>query len=217
MNHPEIAKIGLGNVDTARLQALDRHPGRGERACRARRRSDEIFTRASCRRQRTAEEAVLSPAHGCELRADGHPQSATSSGRSNMDLRLNGRVAMITGPAKGMGAAITEAFAAEGAGWRCSAATSPRSSRSRKTVKAAGGEAIVVPCDLTDAGAMRRAAAEATKAAYRRPHRHSGQRRGRLRPDRQDRRRDHAGRIRRHRHAQHERLLPHHARRCCRP
>ncbi len=32
-----------------------------------------------------------------------------------MDLQLKGRVAMITGPAKGMGAAITEAFAAEGA------------------------------------------------------------------------------------------------------
>ena len=32
-----------------------------------------------------------------------------------MELKLKGRVAMITGPAKGMGAAITEAFAAEGA------------------------------------------------------------------------------------------------------
>ena len=31
-----------------------------------------------------------------------------------MDLQLKGRVAMITGPAKGMGAAITLAFAAEG-------------------------------------------------------------------------------------------------------
>ena len=32
-----------------------------------------------------------------------------------MDLGLTGRVAVITGPAKGMGAAITMAFAAEGA------------------------------------------------------------------------------------------------------
>jgi 3-oxoacyl-[acyl-carrier protein] reductase len=31
-----------------------------------------------------------------------------------MDLMLTGRVAVITGPAKGMGAAITMAFAAEG-------------------------------------------------------------------------------------------------------
>ena len=35
-----------------------------------------------------------------------------------MDLGLKGRVAVITGPAKGMGAAITKAFAAEGASWR---------------------------------------------------------------------------------------------------
>ena len=32
-----------------------------------------------------------------------------------MDLKLKGRVAMITGPAKGMGAAITRSFASEGA------------------------------------------------------------------------------------------------------
>ena len=31
-----------------------------------------------------------------------------------MELNLNGKVAVITGPAKGMGAAITNAFAAEG-------------------------------------------------------------------------------------------------------
>jgi 3-oxoacyl-[acyl-carrier protein] reductase len=31
-----------------------------------------------------------------------------------MDLNLAGRVTVITGPAKGMGAAITRAFAAEG-------------------------------------------------------------------------------------------------------
>ena len=31
-----------------------------------------------------------------------------------MDLQLKGRIALITGPAKGMGAAISKAFAAEG-------------------------------------------------------------------------------------------------------
>jgi NAD(P)-dependent dehydrogenase (short-subunit alcohol dehydrogenase family) len=67
-----------------------------------------------------------------------------------MELHLSGRVAMITGPAKGMGAVITEAFAGEGArlallGRDC-AAIEPVA----KSVQAAGREAIVVSCDLTD-------------------------------------------------------------------
>jgi NAD(P)-dependent dehydrogenase (short-subunit alcohol dehydrogenase family) len=82
-----------------------------------------------------------------------------------MDLNLKGRVAMITGPAKGMGAAITEAFAAEGArlallGRDCSAIAPVA-----EAVKSAGGEAIVVPCDLTDPQQCVNAAAK-TKAAY---------------------------------------------------
>jgi NAD(P)-dependent dehydrogenase (short-subunit alcohol dehydrogenase family) len=82
-----------------------------------------------------------------------------------MELQLNGRVAMITGPAKGMGAVITEAFAAEGArlallGRDC-AAIEPVA----KSVRAAGGEGIVVPCDLTDPQQCADAAAK-TKAAY---------------------------------------------------
>ena len=82
-----------------------------------------------------------------------------------MELSLKGRVAMITGPAKGMGAAITEAFAMEGArlallGRDC-AAIEPVAT----AVKAAGGEAIVVPCDLTDPQQCVDAAAK-TKATY---------------------------------------------------
>jgi len=72
---------------------------------------------------------------------------------------------MITGPAKGMGAAITEAFAAEGAhlallGRDCAAIEPVAAS-----VRAAGGEAIVVTCDLTDAQQCADAAIK-TKAAY---------------------------------------------------
>ncbi len=68
-----------------------------------------------------------------------------------MDLQLSGRVAMITGPAKGMGAAITKAFAAEGAKLalvgRDIAAVEPVA----KEVRQLGAAAVVVPCDLTDA------------------------------------------------------------------
>ena len=46
-----------------------------------------------------------------------------------MDLKLAGRIAMITGPAKGMGAAITKAFATEGSRWRWSAAIPKQSNR----------------------------------------------------------------------------------------
>jgi NAD(P)-dependent dehydrogenase (short-subunit alcohol dehydrogenase family) len=82
-----------------------------------------------------------------------------------MDLNLKGRVTMITGPAKGMGAIISEAFAAEGARLalvgRDVAAIGPVA----ETVKSAGGEAIIVPCDLTDPQQCASAAAK-TKAVY---------------------------------------------------
>jgi NAD(P)-dependent dehydrogenase (short-subunit alcohol dehydrogenase family) len=82
-----------------------------------------------------------------------------------VDLMLKGRVALITGPAKGMGAAITRAFAGEGVrltlAGRDTAAIEPVAAE----IRAAGGEAIVVPCDLTDPAQCERAAEE-TKRAY---------------------------------------------------
>jgi NAD(P)-dependent dehydrogenase (short-subunit alcohol dehydrogenase family) len=82
-----------------------------------------------------------------------------------MKLDLEGRIAMITGPAKGMGAAITKAFAAEGAKLalvgRDTAAIEPVAAE----VKADGAEAIVVKCDLTDAKQCEIAAAT-TKEAF---------------------------------------------------
>jgi 3-oxoacyl-[acyl-carrier protein] reductase len=72
---------------------------------------------------------------------------------------------MITGPAKGMGAAITKAFAAEGSKLalvgRDTAAVEPVAEEAR----ALGAEAIVVPCDLTDAMQCEKAAAT-TNSAY---------------------------------------------------
>ena len=81
-----------------------------------------------------------------------------------MELNLGGRVAVITGPAKGMGAAITKAFAAEGVRLsligRDVAAIEPVAAE----VKSAGAQAIVVPCDLTDPAQCERAAAKTTEA-----------------------------------------------------
>jgi NAD(P)-dependent dehydrogenase (short-subunit alcohol dehydrogenase family) len=66
-----------------------------------------------------------------------------------MDLGLTGRVALITGPAKGMGAAVTLAFAREGCRLallgRDIAAIEPIAAQ----VRAFGTEAIVVTCDVT--------------------------------------------------------------------
>jgi 3-oxoacyl-[acyl-carrier protein] reductase len=68
-----------------------------------------------------------------------------------MDMNLKDRVVLITGPAKGMGAAITHAFAAEGCRLallgRDTAAIAPVASE----VTAKGTKAVVIPCDLTDA------------------------------------------------------------------
>jgi NAD(P)-dependent dehydrogenase (short-subunit alcohol dehydrogenase family) len=82
-----------------------------------------------------------------------------------MDLQLKGRVAVITGPAKGMGAAITLAFAAEGARLalvgRDTAVIEPVAAQ----VRAEGGEAIIVRCDVTNPGQCEHAI-EAAKRAY---------------------------------------------------
>lgn len=81
-----------------------------------------------------------------------------------MDLQLKDKVAVITGPAKGMGRAVTLAFAAHGArlvlAGRDTAAIEPVAAEAR----ALGVAAIVVACDLTVATqteALARAALEA--------------------------------------------------------
>lgn len=67
-----------------------------------------------------------------------------------MDLNLKNKVVVITGPAKGMGRAVTLAFAAEGCRLvltgRDVAAIEPVAAEAR----AMGVAAVVVPCDLTD-------------------------------------------------------------------
>jgi NAD(P)-dependent dehydrogenase (short-subunit alcohol dehydrogenase family) len=82
-----------------------------------------------------------------------------------MDLSLRGRVALITGPAKGMGAAVSMAFAAEG----CLMALAGRDTAAIEPVaadiRARGGKALVVACDVTDA-VQCEAAVAAAIAAY---------------------------------------------------
>ena len=82
-----------------------------------------------------------------------------------MNLNLGDKTCLITGPAKGMGAAISRAFAAEG----CRLALVGRDVAAIAPVAAAvtqaGGAALVIGCDLTDP-AQCAAAAEQTLTAY---------------------------------------------------
>ena len=81
-----------------------------------------------------------------------------------MDLHLAGKVALITGPAKGMGAAITQAFADEG----CRLVLLGRDVGAIEPVAAAlqrqGVDALVVACDLRDAVACDAAVAQGVAA-----------------------------------------------------
>jgi len=82
-----------------------------------------------------------------------------------MDMGLTSRVVVITGPAKGMGAAITLAFAHEGARLALVARDADACAPVQAEAAAAGAAAIVLRCDLLD-GAACAAAADAILARW---------------------------------------------------
>lgn len=81
-----------------------------------------------------------------------------------MDLGMKGRVALITGPVKGMGAAVSLAFAREG----CKLALAGRDIAAieplARQIRNDGGEALVIACDMTDAAACETAVAVTIEA-----------------------------------------------------
>ena len=81
-----------------------------------------------------------------------------------MDLKLRARVAMITGPAKGMGPAITHAFAEEG----CDLALLGRDQEAiagvAEAARAQGVRVIAARCDVTDPHSVDAAVAQAEQA-----------------------------------------------------
>lgn len=64
--------------------------------------------------------------------------------------RLDGKVAVITGGNSGIGACAAELFAKEGAKVVISARRVEQLEAVADKIKAAGGEALAVPCDISD-------------------------------------------------------------------
>jgi NAD(P)-dependent dehydrogenase (short-subunit alcohol dehydrogenase family) len=64
-------------------------------------------------------------------------------------MLLDGRVAIVTGGAKGMGRAICELFAKEGAGVTIADISMSEAEQTLRLVEAAGGKGLVVKCDVT--------------------------------------------------------------------
>jgi NitT/TauT family transport system substrate-binding protein len=83
MNHPEIAKIGVGNVDMARLQSRSISWSKPT-TCRARRRSARFSRRTSCRRPPTCRRNCS------EISGTAMGGNDFRSGDVTMQLKLNG-------------------------------------------------------------------------------------------------------------------------------
>lgn len=70
------------------------------------------------------------------------------------DKPLEGKAAIVTGSGKGIGRAIVKAYAAAGAKVAVTARTESQITEVAEAIKQSGGEAIAIPCDVTDPGAV---------------------------------------------------------------
>src|SRR5688572_9805298 len=78
-----------------------------------------------------------------------------------MDLGLSGRVALVTGASRGIGAAIAASLAAEGCRVAVVARTAATLEATAERIGASGAEVLPIVADLTAAGEAERAVAAA--------------------------------------------------------
>jgi NADP-dependent 3-hydroxy acid dehydrogenase YdfG len=71
-----------------------------------------------------------------------------------MSSRLNGTVAFVTGASSGIGAATAEQLATEGAAVALVARRRDRLDELDGRIRAAGGRALIIECDVTDEGSV---------------------------------------------------------------
>jgi NAD(P)-dependent dehydrogenase (short-subunit alcohol dehydrogenase family) len=76
-------------------------------------------------------------------------------------MRLKDEVAIVTGGARGIGKAISMAFASEGAIVVIAARTSPRLDDTIEKIKSGGGRAKAIQTDVSDERQVQRLVAEA--------------------------------------------------------
>jgi len=91
-------------------------------------------------------------------------EATTNPAGSVLDaFRLDGRVAIVTGSGRGIGAETARVFAEVGAKVVCVARTSEQIEATVGAIEAAGGEGLAVACDLTDSTAADRVVAAAVE------------------------------------------------------
>jgi NAD(P)-dependent dehydrogenase (short-subunit alcohol dehydrogenase family) len=96
-------------------------------------------------------------------RTEGQPANRTEGQPANRTggQPMTGRVALVTGASKGIGAATAEAFAAAGAAVVLAARDAAALQSVAENIQARGGRALAVSTDVADVGSMRHAVEQA--------------------------------------------------------